>query len=173
MIITIDDFCEPNNKLDLLISLHEKNPALKFNLFTIPGLCSEQFIAKVQILYSEFIDMIPHGFLHTTPRECENWSYEMCELYIHYVENLDMTKGFKAPGWQISQPMYDILLKYGYWVADQHYNDNRRPKELKVHFPTEYHYHIGHMGGHNPNEIEMFTGQILSITESNFIKDEI
>lgn len=97
----------------------------------------------------------------------------MCELYIHYVENLDMTKGFKAPGWQISQPMYDILLKYGYWVADQHYNDNRRPKELKVHFPTEYHYHIGHMGGHNPNEIEMFTGQILSITESNFIKDEI
>ena len=42
-------------------------------------------------------------------------------------------KGFKAPGWQISDGVYQWLLDHGWWVADQAYNNDRRPKELKAY----------------------------------------
>ena len=91
---------------------------------------------------------------------------------------MGMTKGFKAPGWQISDGMYQALLEEGYWVADQSYNNERRPKELKAYIldsGNKIHGHIGHMGGHNENEIEYLLDTILALKEKDFafIKDVI
>jgi hypothetical protein len=41
--------------------------------------------------------------------------------------------GFKAPGWQISDGCYHALLGADWWLADQPYNDHRRPPGLRVH----------------------------------------
>jgi hypothetical protein len=71
--------------------------------------------------------------------------------------------------------MYQALMDFQYWVADQHYNDERRPPELPVFFHRdEHHFHIGHMGGHNPNEIELHLDRLMQIKgEFEFIKNVV
>lgn len=173
VIIDADDFHEGNSKLDVLERLHGET-GMKFNLFTVVGLCSVTFIRKIQKI--EWIDMIPHGWMHPTPRECEKWTYQECFNYLWKINEYGLTKGFKAPGWQISDGMYRALMDFNYWVADQHYNDHRRPPELPVFFThDQHHFHIGHMGGHNANEIELHTERILKMKgeEFGFIKDTI
>lgn len=125
----------------------------------------------------DWIDMIPHGFLHPTPREAEHWTYEEAYWYLEDFMYRGFTKGFKAPGWQISDDTYRALVDLGYWVADQAYNNDRRPKALKAYIldsGNKIHGHIGHMGGHNTNEIEYLLPHILSLKgEFLFIKDVI
>jgi hypothetical protein len=102
-----------------------------------------------------------------------------------------ITKGFKAPGWQISDACYRVLLDEGYWVADQKYNDERRPKALPVYRlrpggvdyvdqhgrmlwqggladprrsinqVQQIHGHIGHLGGHNDNALELILPDVM------------
>ena len=170
--IDADDFHEGNHKLDLLERLHD-NTGMVFNLFTIPGLCSQHFIREVKKI--PWIDMIPHGLHHPNSRECQFWTYPLCVEYIDNLESLRITHGFKAPGWQISDGMYKALKERHYWVADQHYNDHRRPEGLKVFYCNpDHHFHIGHTGGHNPNEIELHIDRLLSMRgEFKFIKDII
>ena len=170
--IDADDFYEFNNKLWLFDQLHRYN-GMVFTLFTIPGLCTRKFIDEVKEI--PYIDMVPHGWMHPHSRECEKWSYEDSIVYLDHIESLGLTKGFKAPGWQISDGTYRALLERGYWVADQHYNTLRRPPELKVHFPGYgKHFHVGHMGGYNENEIEMHLPALKQMTGFfRFIKDVI
>ena len=156
-----DDFAESNSGLDILRRIKGKNKDFKISLFTIPGLCSHEWIAEINKL--DWIEMIPHGLVHTTPRECEKWTYDESMTYLDVIEPLGLEKGFKAPGWQISDGMYKALLERGYWVADQHYNDKRRPKGLEVKYPGEHHYHIGHLGGHNENAIEYFEERLSNL----------
>lgn len=172
IIIDADDFHEHNSKLGLLEQLHDAT-GMKFTLFTIPGLCSRTFVKSMQQI--EWLDLVPHGFMHPHPRECEHWNYNQCVAYLDWVEDYHMTKGFKAPGWQISDDMYRALLERGYWVADQHYNDHRRPPGLRAYFcEPAHHFHIGHMGGHNENEIELHTERLLQMKgEFGFIKEVI
>lgn len=173
IILDLDDFCEDNNGLDMLFQLRAKVPNFKVNLFTIPGRCAMGFLNEVRKL--DWIDMIPHGFVHDTSREAQNWTYEKASKYLDFAEDLGMTKGFKAPGWMISTPTYDALLERGYWVADQAYNNDRRPPELRAYIldqPWKVHGHIGHMGGHNANALELIYGDLLKLrSEFKFIKD--
>jgi len=71
--------------------------------------------------------------------------------------------------------MYKALLERGYWVADKDYNDKRRPKmkSYLIDDRNKLHFHIGHMGGHNTNEISEFANEIIKLNGSfKFIKDE-
>jgi hypothetical protein len=172
-IVDADDFCEENNGLNKLMFIKSKNPNFKVTLFTIPGLCSKKFINKIKKL--DWIDLVPHGYLHPTTLECLNWTYEESKEYLKKIKSLNWTKGFKAPGWQISDGMYKALLEEGYWVADQAYNNDRRPKELKAYLidnSYKLHYHIGHMGGHNDNEIGGDMMRLANLKgEFKFIKE--
>lgn len=173
IILDLDDFCEDNNGLDMLFQLRAKVPGFKVNLFTIPGRCSYPFLAAVREI--DWIDMIPHGHAHQTSRECERWSYGRSIEYLDWVEQFGMTKGFKAPGWQISDGMYEALVEFDFWVADQAYNNHRRPPELRAYIldePWKVHGHIGHMGGHNANALELIYDDLLKLRgEFMFIKD--
>jgi len=172
-IVDADDFCESNDGMNALMFIKGHLPNFKINLFTIPGLCSQEFLDKIKKL--DWIDMIPHGLVHTTPRECEKWTYDESMTYLDVIEPLGLEKGFKAPGWQISDGMYKALLERGYWVADKDYNDKRRPKmkSYLIDDRNKLHFHIGHMGGHNTNEISEFANEIIKLNGSfKFIKDE-
>lgn len=173
-IVDFDDFCEGNTRLKELLLVKAEVPSFKVNLFTIPGKCSKGFLKEMEKY--DWIDLIPHGFMHPTPREAENWTYEEAFWYLEDFMYRGFTKGFKAPGWQISTPTYQALLDLGYWVADQSYNNERRPKELKAYIldsGNKIHGHIGHMGGHNTNEIEYLMPHLLALKgmEFSFIKD--
>jgi len=87
-----------------------------------------------------------------------------------------VSRGWKAPGWQLSDECYEILLEHGYWLADQVYNRPRRPVGLRVYELTSsnrIHGHLGHLGGHNPNELEFLWQGLLSLTDEKFgfVKD--
>ena len=172
IVIDADDFCESNHKLDVLERIHDAT-GMVFTLFTIPGLCSAGFIERVKKI--SWIDMVPHGWEHPHARECQEWDYGRSLEYLRRIAPLGLTRGFKAPGWQISDGMYMALLEEKYWVADQAYNNGRRPDGLRVHFPqAEYHFHIGHLGGYNSNEIELHIDRLMGMHgEFCFIKDMI
>ena len=159
--VDADDYCQGNDGMEVLKRIKAKNPDFKINLFTIVGRCSKEWIEEMKKI--DWIKMIPHGWLHETSRECENWTYEQSKEYLDKIEQFGLEKGVKAPGWQISDGMYQVLLEKGYWVADQHYNDQRRPKELEVKYPTVEHYHIGNLGGHNINEIGYFEEHLANL----------
>lgn len=173
-IVDADDFCEDNHGLQDLLFIKGQVPNFKITLFTIPGRCSKEFLKKIKKY--DWIDLVPHGWMHPDPYECLNWTYEQSKEYLEKIEPLGMTKGFKAPGWQISDGMYKALEEKGYWVADQYYNDHRRPK--MPHYNLEHdsyyrkHYHIGHLGGHNTNAIRDRIQELINLDgDFMFIKD--
>ena len=132
----------------------------KVTLFAIPGLCCRSLLKDLSVL--PWIEIAAHGWKHPTPRECERWTYEESINYLHRIETRYgawIVKGYKAPGWQISDGMYRALLERGWWVADQTYNNFRRPKELPAYTLAveeglhKHHFHLGHLGGRNSNEL--------------------
>lgn len=140
--IDADDFHENNTDFDILQYLHKKN-GMKFNLFTVPGLCSKEFIREMKKI--PWIDMIPHGWHHETSDECDNWGSEESEIYLQYLlPTYKLTKGFKAPGWRTSPALYISLMDAGYWICDHHDHDGIRPSGMKVfHIPDDCHFHVG------------------------------
>lgn len=79
-IVDADDFCESNDGMETLMFIKSKVPNFKINLFTIPGLCSKEFLNKIKKL--DWIDMIPHGWIHPTPIEAQKWTYDESIEYL-------------------------------------------------------------------------------------------
>jgi len=133
LIVDCDDLAEDARSLaDLrrLDKLRAVIPTFKATLFTIGGRCSKGFIADIKAS-RPYLDLVPHGWMHQTNRECEQWNADTCREVLAASRIMGLTtRGFKAPGWQISDGCYQALLEEGYWVADMRYNDARRPFEL-------------------------------------------
>jgi len=176
-IVDIDDFFNGCENQRLLFSLKARLPQFKATLFTIPGRCSREFIEQMQAI--DWLDLVPHGWFHSTPRECASWTEQEANEYLDRLEPLGMTKGFKAPGWQISDGTYAALLRRGYWVADQAYNNRRRPRDLKAYIltqPNQLHCHFGHLGGHNDNELALMLPYLLALpvdSDFAFVRDRL
>lgn len=170
--VDLDDFSEDNAHLELLEEVREQVPQFRVTLFTIPGRCSRGFLEMVGEKMP-WVRMIPHGWSHHSNRECERWGYEDSLAYLRRMRHSYpcMGQGFKAPGWQISDGMYKALLEMGYWVADQQYNNYRRPPGLRAYLldsSNKIHGHLGHLGGFNANELRTILPQILAAKEKPF-----
>lgn len=150
MIIDFDDFHETNHRLDLLSELHAANPAFRCTLFAVPALGTPAFWASVP----DWCELVVHGWLHPDPREAENWTYDQA-IDVLLAAPDGFVEGFKAPGWQISDGTYAALAELDWWVADQPYNDGRRPKGLRVHRLGDgdhWHGHIQNVCGNGLEE---------------------
>lgn len=144
-----DDFHETNHRLDLLHELKRINPAFKCTLFAVPGLGSKEFWVSVP----PWCQLAVHGWLHPDPYECQNWTFERTKEAM-WNRPPFFTRGFKAPGWQISDATYKALLDEQWWVADQHLEDARRPKGLRTYFYEDgnWHGHIQNVCGNGLQE---------------------
>jgi hypothetical protein len=133
MIFDSDDLYEGHDRMDLLEQLHAANPLFRMTAFAIPAKCPP----------------IDGG-------ECRDWNYDQMTQVLDQLEkNRRWTRGFKAPGWIISDECYEALEDYGWWVADQPYNDERRPEGLRVHRLDDgdhVHTHIQDWGSNGLNE---------------------
>jgi peptidoglycan/xylan/chitin deacetylase (PgdA/CDA1 family) len=151
MICDFDDFYDGNTGLDYLFHLHAMRPDFRCTLFTVPNRITN---ATLESLPS-WMEVAVHGFDHPTPRECEGWDRDaMDRLLDHVSTRPKFVRGFKAPGWQISNACYDVLLERGYWVADQDYNNGRRPPGLPCYLlgPESWHGHIQNVCGNGLQE---------------------
>ena len=157
MLCDFDDFCEYEHRLDLLRILKEANPQFKVTLFAIPALGSDEFWASVP----GWCELAVHGWRHPHSREAEHWTYEET-MSVLAARPPGFVKGFKAPGWMISDETYRALLDSGWWVADHWGNEHRRPKGLRAHVisheaavgsdPDHWHGHIPNVCGNGIEE---------------------
>jgi hypothetical protein len=146
MICDFDDFHPGNTGYELLFKLKEANPSFRCTLFAVPGLGSDQFWDDVP----DWCELAAHGWRHgghgcPDAREAENWSYDMA-LAVLLSAPVRFVEGWKSPGWQISDGTYEALVDLGWWCADQHLEDHRRPDGLRTYFYEDsvdrWHGHI-------------------------------
>jgi hypothetical protein len=177
VIIDFDDFHEGHHRLDLLGQLHDANPAFVCTLFAPPALGSPSFWEAVPA----WCELAVHGWHHgghgcPDPREAQHWSYEQA-LDALLGAPVEFVDGFKAPGWQISDGTYLALQELGWWVADQPYNDWRRPPGIRVHRLGDgdhRHYHIGNVCDNGIGE--NFAGLLKLVTratEFQFVSEAV
>lgn len=147
-----DDHHPGNDAMPWMLWLKELNPAFKATLFSVPALGTEEFWRS----HPEWVELVPHGWEHPDPWECSHWDRDRMERYVEDPLVLAMgTRGFKAPGWQISDDTYEVLLEAGWWVADQHLEDGRRPRDLPVYLHEDgdnWHGHVQDVCGNGLRE---------------------
>ncbi len=158
MICDWDDFSETNHRLDLLTTLKMINPLFRCTLFAIPGQCTPAFLETLP----PWMELAVHGWMHPDAYECSEWSYgRTYEVLNNPLVQQYFVKGWKCPGWQINPDVYQAVLDCGYWIADQHLEDHRRPDGLHTYFyedgPERWHGHIQDVCG---NGLEETWGEI-------------
>ena len=157
MTFDFDDFSETNHLLHRLEELKRANPLFRCTVFAVPGLGSDSFWASVP----RWIELAVHGWTHPDPYECVHWDRgRMEQLLAEPIVRKHFVNGFKAPGWQISDDCYQVLLDRGWWVADQHLEDNRRPPGLPTYFYEDGGWH-GHIQDVCGNGIEESWGRLV------------
>jgi len=157
VILDTDDLWEGHDRMDLLYKLRASNPLFRVTAFAVPALCPDEYIESLP----EWIEPVPHGWSHGDPPtdggECRDWSYDQMLDLIDEMDDRSprWAKGFKAPGWIISDGCLAALMDCGWWVADQHYNDDRRPRSLRFHCEGDgdhVHTHVQDWGSNGLNE---------------------
>lgn len=129
--LNLDDFSVVNNRLDLLLKLKEHFPNFKVSMFTIPFDEPKDFgpyrnrkrYLKEIKKHLDWIQIIPHGFLHDSSREMKDMSYDVfLDVLINIkavfdYDGLPFVKGFKAPHWNWSEGVIKALDDVGWWGA--------------------------------------------------------
>lgn len=187
----ISDQCQSHDCRDKLDEFHYINPNFKATLFAIPAEVTYE-LAEWCRANSSWIELAVHGIFHSSNYECAEMTYEQFDEAIKPVMPIIdsyFVKGFKAPGWQISDGIYKWLVEHNWWVADQAYNNDRRPEELKAYIndngrfyvspDTEWnplingkHYHTWDCVGNGVYELsDQIKSDIQSETEFKFISE--
>lgn len=131
----ISEQCQAHDCRDILDKLHYANNNFKVTLFAIPGEMTAELAVWCKA-NNGWVELAVHGFFHSDNWECEKMTYDEFDKKMQFFKPmLDeyFVKGFKAPGWQISQDVLEWLHDRNWWVADQSYNDSRRPKSLPAY----------------------------------------
>lgn len=179
----ISDMCQSHDCRDQLDKFHLANPNLKATLFAIPGEMTPELLFWCAANRS-WIELAVHGFYHKSNYECETMTYDEFDAAVHSwgLEGLGLdngdwfVKGFKAPGWQISDDIYRWLKDHGWWVADQSYNNDRRPKDLPVYIigDNSMHHHTWDCVGNGVYELEeSILERIKDETDFRFVSEMV
>lgn len=176
----ISDMCQSHDCRDQLDKFHIANPNFKATLFAIPDEVPRELLDWC-FKNSTWIRLAVHGFRHSSNYECEKMTYqEFDELMTDHIREkmIDgvFEYGFKAPGWQISDDIYRWLQDHGWWVADQAYNNERRPKDLPVYIigDDSMHHHTWDCVGNGVYEQEDYIlDRIKYETEFKFVSEVV
>jgi hypothetical protein len=172
--VDFDDLHETNHKLHRLEELKRLNPLFRCTAFAVPGLGSDRFWSHIP----RWIELAVHGWLHPDSRECEHWTRQQIEeLLDRNVVRKHFVNGWKSPGWQTSDDVYKVLEERGWWVADQHLADNRRPLLLPAYMYEDgdnWHGHIQDWGSNGLEESwDQLTARIRDETEFRFASERV
>lgn len=153
MIVDFDDHSEQYDALPWLHKLKEINPAFRCTLFAVPALGTRSFWEQTP----SWCELAVHGWGHPDPYECADWPEKrLYRVMDDPIVREFFVEGFKAPGWQISDGCYEALLQRGWWVADQHLEDGRRPEGLRTYFYEDgedrHHGHVQNVCGNGIEE---------------------
>lgn len=170
----ISDMCQSHDCRDQLLRLKELRPEFKATLFAIPAEITMELLQWCH-KNASWIELAVHGFGHISNYECNDWTYDQMDVAMKTVGSFKaFVPIFRAPGWQISGDCLKWLADKDWIVADQTYNNDRRPIEQRAYllestmnqffvndgkdplYTVEaYHGHTWNVGsvGSNPNGI--------------------
>lgn len=171
VIFDTDDLYEGHDRMDLLTRLKEANPAFRLTAFAVPCLGSERYWQSVP----DWIELAMHGEYHPDPREAEHWSYDKA-MDVLLAKPPLFVNLWKSPGWQISDGTYQALLELGWSLADQRYNDHRRPEGILVHCEGEgdhVHTHVQNVCGNGLEETFPYLLERVRAAESFELVSEV
>lgn len=172
----ISDMCQSHDCRDVLVKFKEANPAFKATLFAIPAEMTIELVTWCSY-QTDWIELAVHGIFHSSNYECEKMTYDNFDLGTKLSKLVGgFVKGFKAPGWQISDDIYKWLLDNDWWVADQDYNDQRRPKDLPVYKVGEnsMHHHTWNCVGNGVYEqFDYIMDRIKGETDFRFVSEMV
>lgn len=170
MIFDTDDLFDGNDRLDLLTQLKEANPRFRMTAFCVPALAADDYWDSLP----DWIECAGHGWTHPHPREAEDWTYEQAMDVLLSLPTR-FVNGWKSPGWQISDGTYQACAELGYWVADQHYNDHRRPAGLRYHCEGDgehVHTHVQNVCGNGLEEtFPMLRRKVIDAREFHLVSE--
>lgn len=172
----ISDQTQSHDCRDVLDKLHFANLGFKATLFAIPAEMTFELLEWCRANNS-WIQLAVHGFFHQSNYECAEMTKEQFAEFFkpfEYMVDEYFVKGFKAPGWQISDGCYEWLLENGYWVADQAYNNDRRPKDLPVYLigDNSVHTHTWDCVGNGVYELyDDLEAKVKAATEFKFVSE--
>ena len=122
VVLSLDDLgFEASEDYETLLQLREKFPKFKVTLFGVPTKISQKRFEELE--ETKFIQVAMHGWNHNTVEECLKWKdlaaiknylcwwEELCERFSCVV------KGFKGPGWKLSNEVCKVLNERGWWIA--------------------------------------------------------
>jgi hypothetical protein len=156
IVVSYDDLWEGNDNWDAFVEFQKKIPNFKATFFVNPGQCSEAFLRKIDQPWSE---LAYHCENHSGG--FKNWTKEEAIQHLmKYHKNYNFVKGFKAPGWKITQNLIEACKELDFWVSSistipvdiekkyyVYYKKGEGLLELK-----EYVQYYGHLQSHNFNE---------------------
>lgn len=163
----ISDMCQSHDCRDQLLRLKKVNPDFKATLFAVPAEMTMELLQWCK-RNGDWIELAVHGFGHISNYECSDWSAEQMGVAMASVAGFGaFVPVFRAPGWQISDGCYEWLKENNWIVADQGYNDERRPKDLKayVNYNGQFKaYPLGHdVGADDFIEVQAYHGHVWNV----------
>lgn len=173
LVVDFDDYCPEHDCLPLLRGLKEANPLFRCTLFAVPGLGDARFWEYVP----SWCQLAVHGWLHPDPYECSEWTYERMGDAMRRKPGR-FVRGWRSPGWQTSDGVYKALLDHGWWIADQHLEDHRRPEGLRTYFhedsPDRWHGHCHDVCGNGIEETwDELLERVTAATHFRFVSERV
>lgn len=154
----ISSVCQSHDCRDQLFRLKKINEDFKATLFAVPAEMTLELIKWCRD-NNDWIELAVHGFTHSSNYECDKWTYDQMDSAMATTSQFAaFVPIFRAPGWQISDDCLRWLADHNWVVADQHYNNDRRPESLNAFVNTNgvftanseevkaYHGHVWNVG---------------------------
>lgn len=168
----ISDQCQSHDCRDALLELKKLNPAFKCTLFAIPGEMTHELLEWCKA-NKDWIELAVHGFYHSSNRECEEMTIEdfehFMEFFFDMIEDY-FVKVFRAPGWQISNGAFEWLADNDWIIADQGYNDERRPAYSDSYVNHDNQFSVHKKVG-NPIDVEAYHGHVWDVGWNGIYED--
>ena len=102
-----DDFSERGSNMDLLWRLRGYFDDFKINMFTIPSVCSEEWLKYIDNL--GWIGLNVHGYNHIHNEVVD-------EIALRETTSKYFRMGYKAPFWELPDEMYERLRELGFKI---------------------------------------------------------
>jgi hypothetical protein len=97
IIVSFDDIYKNHDRWEEFKKIKEEIPDFKVTLFDITKDDKEYWDS----LKTDWTELVFHSYEHSG--EWLNWSVEEAEKHLRYYQELGFTKGFKAPGWRMTE----------------------------------------------------------------------
>ena len=112
LIISFDDIRESCDRWEAFEKLFQEFPEIKVTFFVITEKSESEFFKKIKTKNTE---LVFHSFEHSG--HWLDWTVEKAKEWLLKYQNFGFEKGFKAPGWRLTDNIRIACKELGFWLC--------------------------------------------------------